>query len=150
VQEGQWRVDMVRLRDTIFYCSSCKAENFYDVDALRISGGKPTTCWCCGQRLVLPFRIRLGKHIVMLNHDTKLYPHHIEPQKRYDFSKPVAEVSRHPTNPNLWGLKNLSSEKWVAEKPDGTIQEVEVGRSLTLASGTKIHFGSSQGEIRYN
>ncbi len=150
VQEGQWRADMVRLRDAIFYCSSCKAENFYDVDALRISGGKPTTCWGCKQRLVLPFRIRLGKHIVMLNHDTRLYPHHIEPQKRYDFSKPVAEVSRHPTNPNLWGLKNLSSERWVAEKPDGTIQEVEVGRSLTLASGTKIHFGSSQGEIRYN
>ena len=67
----------------------------------------------------------------------------------YDFSQPVAEVNRHPTNPNLWGLKNLTSEKWVITKSDGTIQDVGPDKSVSLASGIKILFGNKQGEIRY-
>jgi hypothetical protein len=66
----------------------------------------------------------------------------------YDFSKPVAEVVRHPSDPKIWGLKNLSDEKWIKTSPDGSIQEVEVGRSLALAVGVKINFGKVEGEIR--
>ena len=67
----------------------------------------------------------------------------------YDFSEPVAEVNRHPANPNLWGLKNLTSEKWAITKSDGTVQDVFPGKSVPLISGTKILFGSKQGEFRY-
>ncbi len=85
----------------------------------------------------------------MLNRDTRLFPHHVDVQRKWDFSRPVAEVTRHPTDPSIWGLKNLSSEKWVLTKSDGSIQEVEVGRSAPLAVGSKINFGSIEGEIRY-
>jgi serine/threonine protein kinase len=149
IRESQWRAAMVRLRDSILYCSSCKAENFYDIDALRQSGGKPNPCWSCKRNITLPFRIYIDNNVVMLNHNTKLFPHHIDEQKMYDFSQPVAEVNRHPTNPNLWGLKNLTSEKWSITKSDGTVQDVYPGKSAPLISGTKILFGSKQGEIRY-
>jgi hypothetical protein len=84
----------------------------------------------------------------MLNHDTQLFPHHVDEHKMYDFSKPVAEMTQHPTNPSIWGLKNVTDEKWVSKLPDGTVKDVEPGRSLSLATGTKILFGTSEGEIR--
>jgi serine/threonine protein kinase len=149
IRESQWRAAMVHLRDSILYCSSCKAENFYDTDAFRQSGGKPSPCWSCKRNITLPFRIRIDNIVVMLNHNTKLFPHHIDEQKLYNFSQPVAEVNLHPTNPNLWGLKNLTSEKWSITKLDGTVQDVYPGKSVPLISGTKILFGSKQGEIRY-
>ena len=149
VREGQWRNAMITLRDSIVYCISCGAENFYDSDTLKASGGKPQYCWSCRQVLHWPFRIRIGKNIIMLNHDTKLYPHHLNIQRAYDFSRPVAEVTQHPTNPGLWGLRNLSNERWIMTKADGAIQEVEPGRNVPLITQTQINFGNTQGEIRY-
>ena len=140
---------MIALRASIVYCAHCSVENFYDADALKLSGGKPQTCWSCHYELRLPYRIRIGKKVTMLNYNTKLYPHHLDDQKMYDFSHPVAEVNQHPTNPGIWGLKNLSSERWIITKADGTMQEVEPGRSVTLATQININFGHTQGDIRY-
>ncbi len=148
VRESEWRGAMVRLRDSIVYCSQCSAENFYDAEYLKTSGGKPAPCWSCHEELILPPRIRIGRNIVMLNHDTGLYPHHLDDSRLYDFSKPVAKVTQHPTNPALWGLQNLSPARWVTTSTEGVVQEVEPGRSLPLALGTKVSFGSAEGEIR--
>jgi eukaryotic-like serine/threonine-protein kinase len=149
VRENEWRSALVRLRDSIYYCPHCGAENFYDVEYLKSTGGKLAPCWKCKKTPVLPFRIRIADNIIMLNRDTQLYPHHIDFQRKWDFSKPVAEVNRHPNNPALWGLKNLSDEKWILTKSDGSIQEVEKGRSVPLTAGNKVNFGSVEGEIRY-
>lgn len=72
--EGEWRKVLSQLRDSIFYCASCGSENFYDPDAVQAAGGKPDACWSkdCKKELRLPFRIRMGKMIVMLPHDGKL------------------------------------------------------------------------------
>lgn len=149
VREGEWRPAMIRLRDSIIYCASCGAENFYDADKMKATGSKPPACWHCKRDVPLPFRVRIGRNIVMLNSDTKLYPHHLDEESPYDFSAPVAEVSQHPKNPGLWGLKNLSDKKWVRVTPEGTQQDVTPGQSVTLARGVKIHFGKADGEIRY-
>jgi DNA-binding helix-hairpin-helix protein with protein kinase domain len=148
VRESEWRAAMVRLRDSVFYCANCGAENFYDVEALRTAGGDPGACWACDEALVLPPRLRIEKGIVMLNHDTQLYPHHLDGQRMYDFSQPLAEVTQHPARPDLWGLKNLTAEKWVITTADGTVKDVEPGRNVPLAVGTRINFGKKEGEIR--
>ena len=85
----------------------------------------------------------------MLNADTKLTPHHISVGEAFEFSTAIAEVVRHPTDPNLWGLKNLSDDKWVVTLPNGSLRDVETGRSAPLVTGTKINFGPVEGEIRY-
>ena len=149
VRESEWRAAMIRLRDSLIYCPNCSAENFYDADWLRASGGRPPACWSCGRAVQLPFRMRIGKNVVMLNGDTRLYPHHLDEQKGYDFSAALAEVTRHPKDPSVWGLKNLSAEKWVREVPGGATQDVGPGQSVTLAKGVKIHFGKADGEVRY-
>ena len=139
VRENEWRAALVRLRDSIFYCPHCETQNFYDVEALKLSGGKPAPCWKCKRQVQLPFRIRIGDNVIMLNKDTKLYPHHTNTQARRDFSQPVAEVTRHPTDPTRWGLKNLSHDRWVLVKSDGSMQDVESGKNAALVAGNKIN-----------
>lgn len=53
-----------------------------------------------------------------------------------------AEVTQHPTKPDVLGLKNLGAAAWQAHLRDGTIQPVEAQRSLRLAAGTSIEFGA--------
>jgi len=96
----------------------------------------------------LPPRIRIGKQLIMLNHDTQLFPHHVDDSRLYDFSAPIAEIVRNPQNPNIWGLKNLSAQKWVITRQDASTQDVEPGRSVTLQTGIRINFGAKEGEIR--
>lgn len=148
VRESEWRSALARLRDSIFYCGRCGNENFYDAERLQANGGDPGACWSCRDALRLPPRLRIDNRTIVLNHDTRLYPHHLDPQRLYDFGAPWAEVARHPTRADLWGLKNLSDGKWVMTDADGEAKDVEPGRSVGLASGAKIRFGAATGEIR--
>jgi hypothetical protein len=149
VRETEWKSALVRLRDVILYCSHCGAENFYDPDMHPTPGSKGGTCWSssCKREIRLPMQIRLGNTGVMLNGDTNLFPHHTDNTRLYDFTAPTAQVTQRPTDPNVWGLKNLSAIKWVMTTATGTMRDVEPGRSVTLALGTKIQFGNVEGEI---
>jgi len=146
VRESEWRLGMIRLLDSIIYCP-CGAENFYDADFTKNSGGSPKPCWSCKKPIQLPPQICINKNIVLLNSNTKLFPHHIDDERQYDFTKPVAEVTQHPTNPNMWGIKNLSNEKWVTTNASGKMSDVEPGRNVQISKGTKINFGKTEGEI---
>jgi DNA-binding helix-hairpin-helix protein with protein kinase domain len=143
VREGEWRAALVRMRDSIVYCSNCGAECFFDRERTAATG-----CWSCGSPVRLPFRIRIGRSQVMLNFDTQLFPHHIDEQRQYDFSAAVAGVSRHPNDPNVWGLTNLSGEVWSFQAPHDSLPvEVSPGRTAPLASGGRINFGKAEGEV---
>jgi hypothetical protein len=75
---------------------------------LKANGGNPGLCWSCAVQLQLPPRIRIGKNVVMLNYDTKLFPHHINDERLYDFTRPIAEVARHPSNETCGDLKQAT------------------------------------------
>ncbi|MCH8046144.1 MAG: protein kinase [Planctomycetes bacterium] len=144
VKETEWRAAMIHLRDLILPCANCGEENFFDPDVNYQLGN----CWSCKNPLRSPFRLHIGtKTVVVLNHDTKLFAHHLDGQKSYDFSRIAAEVSLHPADPNVWGLKNLTGQKWVVTLPEGTISDVVPGRNVRLAAGTKINFGTIEGEV---
>jgi len=59
----------------------------------------------------------------------------------------VAEVNQNPQDPNILGLKNLSYSSWVATLVTGEQRQIDSGRSVKLAAGTKINFGPIMGEI---
>lgn len=141
VRESVWRGAMERLADLIVYCSHCGKENFHDPD----SPAKP--CWRCKKTIVKPLGLRINKQQVMLNHDTQLFPHHVDEHRAHDFSQPLGAVQRHPTDPKIWGLKNLSSQIWSCTLADGSVVDLVPGRSLTLALGSTIHFGNTTAEI---
>jgi serine/threonine protein kinase len=147
VRESEWRTAMFRLIDWIVYCPSCGAQCFYD-SARRAGQAQGGSCWSCRAPLVLPPRLRLGKsHLVMLNHDTKLYERHLDSLASSESGEAVAEVSRHPSDPRRWGLKNLSNSSWTATLADGSSRTVELGRSVGLTPGVRIDFGKLAGEI---
>jgi len=141
VRESNWRSAMVRLRDSIIYCTHCHAENFHDHEEDN------DRCWACQRQLRLPPRVRIGKSFVMLNHDTLLFAHHVNEEKKYDFTQPVAAVTKHPVDPEIWGLKNISMQTWSTTNQKGEVRDVSPGRSVTLALGTRINFGHTEGEI---
>jgi len=144
VRESEWRKAFIRLRDSIVYCPQCGAEVFYEAE--RLQQGAAHICWSCNHAVPLPPRIRIEQSVVMLNHDTKLYPHHLGDTN--NFAQPVLEVVRNPQDPSVWGLKNLTTDRWQSTRADGVTVDVEPGRSVTLSLGTKIHFGKAEGEIR--
>ncbi|MFP6751437.1 MAG: vWA domain-containing protein [Pirellulaceae bacterium] len=59
----------------------------------------------------------------------------------------VAQVSAHPTDPQILGLQNLSTRAWSATLPNGKKKQIAPGRNVRLAIGTKINFGILNGEI---
>ncbi len=148
VGESEWRSAMIKLRDSIMHCPGCQGENFYDPDALRQAGGRPPACWNCGQEATLPFRVRIDKTVVLLNRGTRLFHHHVDPQRMYDFSGAVAEVTQHPTQPDVLGLKNVGGQKWTFQGPDHVVKEVAPGMNCRLVSGATVNFGTASGEIR--
>ncbi|MBM7846530.1 protein kinase domain-containing protein [Herpetosiphon giganteus] len=154
VLETFWRQDMVKLRDSIIYCGSCTRQNFYDDHALRQHGNQPCNCWRCGAQLQMPPRIRISRPgnveplTVMLNHDSVLYPHHVDSTQTWNFSQPIAKMSQHPTNPGLWGLTNQSGQSWTLTTADGKTQAVLPGKSAQLAQNIRINFGTLEGQVR--
>jgi len=151
ITELEWLEQFSSLRDSRFLCNSCGSPNYHDAEDAKASGGKLNPCWHCRSIPKLPYRIRVGKAVVMLNSDSKLYSHHLGGSYAdIDFTKPLAEVSQHPSDPNIWGLKNLGTEKWTLAAQAGGLKDVEPGRSAPLAPGNKIDFGRGVvGEIMY-
>jgi len=149
VIETEWLSVLSKLRDHIYYCRHCRAENFYDPDK-KIN---QVACWRCKRLITMPYWIVINKNTikntVMLNNDTKLFLHHIDPSRSYDFSQVVAEVVNHPTDPTIWGLRNLTRDKWTAKTNSGKIVEKEPGKSIVLTEGTIIYFGKANGQIAF-
>jgi hypothetical protein len=147
VTENEWRAIFARMRDQIFYCDLCGAESF-----LPDQGNSPgllprQECWACGQTLPQPLRLRLAQHAVALNQDTVLYAHHLDAQRRNDFSQIMAEMTPHPTRAEVWGLKNISAMMWSSHAPSGTVMAVPSGRSVSLVPGLRIRFGNVEGTV---
>jgi serine/threonine protein kinase len=148
VRESEWRAAMIRLRDSIIYCNKCGAENFYQIDENGTAATKQAPCWSCKTTAKPPFRIQIERQTIMLNHDSRLYQHHVDGQRLYDFLSPVGEVVRSPKDPNTWGLKNLTTEKWVGSDPDGSVFDIEPNKSIKLIAERKVNFGKSEGILK--
>jgi DNA-binding helix-hairpin-helix protein with protein kinase domain len=145
VMDKEWCREMSMLRDSIFECSHCEAENFFNLDRVKMK--QPLDpCWSCGRVPQLPARMRItsphGARLVMLSRGAQLFPHHLGGDE-YNFSTVLAEVSTHPR-----GLKNLSGTKWTATMSDKTTGDVRPGAILPLTDGCRIHFGKAEAEIK--
>jgi DNA-binding helix-hairpin-helix protein with protein kinase domain len=137
VQESVWRAAMVRLRDSVVYCA-CGKQNLFDEHAPQLA------CWSCRRSVKVPPKLRIGRHLIVLNHDTRVFAHHL--RNDYDFTTAVAEISQHPEHPELWGLRNVSTEPWRSMSSDGA-EVIEFGHSLRLQSNLRVDFGAVEGEI---
>jgi serine/threonine protein kinase len=143
IQESEWRSELARVQDCIIYCQECGAENFFDPAAVV-----GTHCWNpqCGVQVRIPLQLKIDNRWVTLNHDRKIVKHHLDGTS-YDFTRTVGEVAENPKIKGMWGIKNLSTYKWVVSLPDGKMWDVEPGKSIGMVPGSKISFGKVEGEI---
>jgi len=99
----------------------------------------------------VPGRLQLGTGpdtpVVVLSPATKLYPHHLNPRRAFDYSTVLAELVENPRVPGEWGLRNLTGATWTFTDPDGGPYDVPPGRAVPLVDGRTIAFGAVNGQI---
>ena len=148
VRESEWRTVFTRMRDQIYYCHNCGAEIFLTDEGDSPDPLPPQTCWFCHETPATPMRLLLGRHAMVLNQDTLIYAHHLDANRRNDYSEIMAEMVPHPTRPDIWGLKNTSGQTWTTVPPSGApTVEVPSGRSVSLVPGLRIRFNTTEGTI---
>lgn len=108
------------------------------------------SCWnsnCKNINREIMYILIDDRKMIVLNYDTRIYIHHVDSSFGYDFTRIVAQITKHPNNDNLWGLKNFSEIIWKVKKTNSDDIEVFPNQSLLLAPDTTIDFGKTKGTI---
>jgi RsiW-degrading membrane proteinase PrsW (M82 family) len=92
-------------------------------------------------------RLRVGAKFLVIVPGLRLLEHQVPGLMAQSPGGAVAEVTRNPNDPSVLGLTNLSSSAWQAVSGNGTRRQIEPGQTIKLAPGSKIDFGSTDGEV---
>ena len=139
VREGQWAKAMLRLRDSLTQCLSCRRTIFFDWDA------PDRPCGRCGATEPIPLSLRIGHHRLVVSPVTRVFSDHLGANP--ETAVLIGEMTSHPRDPNRLGIRNLTGEPWSATGPDGRIHEVPAGRSIECLPDVRIHFPGGEGAI---
>jgi serine/threonine protein kinase len=139
VRESVWRSALARLRDLVVRCPACSKESFWR------AGSTNVRCWSCDRALADPVRLEIDGRPLALNNGTLVYQHHLTLD--YDFATLIAQVVRHPTKPDHWGLRNESRTPWDVVLPNEERIVADPGRSVGLLPGTRIQIGRASAKI---
>jgi eukaryotic-like serine/threonine-protein kinase len=142
VTEPTWQRDLIKCRDLLMVCANCANDNFFDAEETA-----PRDCWNCGHKLPQPLLLNFRHSKVVVSDKMELAPHHVDPDRIWDFSSRTACGNRHPRRRDVLGLKNLSDGSWTAQVRDGRSEEIKSGESVRLEPGLKISFGRTEGEV---
>jgi len=138
--ENEWQKLFVRLRDETVKCS-CGGETFVNIDAPE------STCINCGKKLGKPLTLNVGRSRIVMFPGQITYKFHTKSGSE-DFSTKTGEVIQNKNNPALWGLRNLSSDSWMCNMPDGTQKNIMNNEVVPLFKGISLVFaGGLKGEI---
>jgi RsiW-degrading membrane proteinase PrsW (M82 family) len=95
-----------------------------------------------------PFSLRIQQRTIPLTAGTGLQAREIAGLGAQGANGVVAEVNANPKDPSILGLQNCSHQVWIATLANGQQKQIDPSRSIKLIVGTKINFGSVQGEIK--
>jgi RsiW-degrading membrane proteinase PrsW (M82 family) len=92
-------------------------------------------------------RLRVGAKSLVIVPGLRLLEHQIPGLQAQTQGGPVAEVTRNPNDPAVLGLTNWSTSAWEVLSSSGVRRQIDTGQTIKLAPGTKIDFGSTDGEV---
>lgn len=144
ITEKQWMRVLANLMSGIYTCPYCKAEVFYDDSKVQL--GASHVCWRCQKSIPHPAVLTVSKSRMVLTRNAVLYAHTVT--GNYDMNTVVGKLVQNPNNPNFWGIRNESPDNWTSIGVDGSQIPVPNGRAVGIASGIKINFGTTIGEIK--
>ena len=91
--------------------------------------------------------LRIGLKQLVVVPGLRLLEHQVPGLQAQSPEGAVAEVTRNPNDPSILGLTNLSGSVWEVVTANGNRREIQPGGTIKLARGTKIDFGSTDGEV---
>jgi DNA-binding helix-hairpin-helix protein with protein kinase domain len=151
VRLPDWRKCLVQLRDSIYHCTRCKAEVFFDAEQFAANGGAMAPCIECGKVSKTPLRMRCDKWpgTVVAEVGKKLYDHHLFQGKEWAFADPRAEFVDDGKSPSGIGVRNQSDERWTVLGADGVVVgEVTPGAVAPITNDCRIGMGQRQVTFR--
>ena len=142
VTEGEWQEAFLRLKDGAISCQKCKAACLWESSKTNF------TCWYCNSLVHLPPKLQIsrtnGAHQILLGKDIRILQIHLDSKFDKDDSQNIiGQVVQNPTNPNIWGIRNLSKSNWVATFVDGKTLEILPQQAVPMADGLKLNIGNS-------
>ncbi|TDR93959.1 protein kinase domain-containing protein [Enterovirga rhinocerotis] len=143
VVETEWRAAMARLRDAVTHCPTCTFEIPLDMSA---SEAQPR-CPVCATAVPRPTRMTLGRYLVAMQADRRLFAHHVEPTAPIAMRDSVAAVDKHPTDESILGLRNLTQAPWRGRTSGGQPVTIVPGRTVRIIDGLGIDFGRREGVV---
>jgi len=140
VTEGEWQNAFLQLKDGLLSCPSCRAVNLWEPLNATL------TCWHCRKPIKVPPKMVIlhpgGKYYVLLSKDAKIVRRHIQPIGDEEQSAGVVgQIAQNPSNPLVWGIRNLTTAPWVATARDGTMVEVPPQKAIPLCAGVQLNMG---------
>ena len=93
------------------------------------------------------FTLNLGSKVITLNNDTCIREGEIPGLVSRYANGIVAQINPNPKDLRILGLKNLSNQAWIVTMKNGERKTIESDRTIKLAQGTRINFGSIKGKI---
>jgi len=139
VTNSEWQIALTRLRDMLIDCP-CGSELFFDPLEAK------ATCIHCKREIPRPSVLSVKKYNVVLFPGKKLYRCHADSNSD-DYDEVCGEVIRNPSNPQIWGLKNLSRMTWTAKLLDGSTKQVAQSGVLVIPKTTSIDFGNCEATV---
>ena len=136
VMEREWLKVFTNLRDCLTVCPSCKEETFLDLEQPESS------CICCGHKISRPPVLKVKRYVVALTSGKNIYACHTVHDSD-DYKEVKGEIIPSPSNPDVFGLKNLSGKTWVVSLPNGNTTDVADGKTIKIGKGFKINFGNN-------
>ena len=150
VRLPDWRKCLVQLRDSIYHCTQCKAEVFFDAEQFTANGGAMAACIECGKVSKAPLRMRSDKWpgTVVAEVGKKLYDHHLYTSKEWTFTDPRAEFVEDRKAPAGIGVRNQTDERWTLLGADGVVAG-EVGRGEVAPITNDCRIGMGQRQVMF-
>ncbi|MDR2485465.1 MAG: hypothetical protein LBD55_08725 [Treponema sp.] len=141
LHDNEWQKILVRLRDEAISCPLCKRD--WPINKLGQKG--PINC-VCGRAYSAPLRLQVGKYSVPLFPGKKLYGCHTIDGSD-DYNTVTGEVIMNKNNPGLWGIKNLSLDRWEMITPGGERKTIDPGSVAPIGRGVSVTFKELTGKI---
>ncbi len=138
---SRWTDVLTRCAESVFICSACGKENFYDEAA------KGKKCWSCDKAAAPKFMVEIENRRIVLSPGTQIHQFQLDGSRFEMLSEVVAEVVKHPTHADVFGLRNNTKSSWSATPANAPSVEIPSGKSIPLHDGTEVRIGRQRVKI---
>lgn len=144
VLEREWINVLQRHLGAVFACDRCRYEHV--AEPAGFERGAAADCAYCGEPLLYPPMLKIGRTLLALQPGCVVSRRDVGDEQAESWQS-AGIVERHPVNPEILGLKNISDGKWLVSAQGKAKSYVNSGRTVMIADGIEIDFGYRSGVV---